>query len=133
MFCACTSLDLLSFFKQLRIPKTLPSLFLPNDFHKSVAFGEVSKPPPLLLVSFCSAIALHLAIGLSPQHTHCKHGGTTWRCSTPCVLHVVRPNNKDYFTLYVIFVAQASATLDYELSWFTTTHRQRSYLTTVMS
>ena len=39
------------FFHWLRIPKTLPYLFLPNanlnhDFQKRIAFGEVPKPQP---------------------------------------------------------------------------------------
>jgi hypothetical protein len=51
LFCACTSLDLLSFFNCLRIPKTLPFLLPPDakvnpDFQKCITVGELSKEGP---------------------------------------------------------------------------------------
>jgi len=55
VFCAYTSLDLLTFYSWLRIPNTLPFLCLPNanlnsDFRKYIAFGVVSTPQPRVLI-----------------------------------------------------------------------------------
>ena len=74
LFRACTSLDLLSFFNWLRIPKTLPFLFLPHanlnpDFQKCLAFlkfpsyAHVSWKPQTTHASFYGANTTHFAPG----------------------------------------------------------------------
>jgi len=76
MLCARTSLDLLSIFNRLRIPKkTLPFCFFPNanlnpDFQKCIAFGELSKPRPRVLSGNAQTTFLTPLIRLSVQCDH---------------------------------------------------------------
>jgi hypothetical protein len=90
----------------------LPFLFLPNanlnpDFQTCIAFGEVSKPPHVssydqrkddvrqFLQCDYTTLCLNPHIIYDPTPQHATYPPQIWRCSTPWVVHVAKPNSKE--------------------------------------